>query len=197
MYCRYCGKELENSARICKYCGIPTYGPYKPLPPKPFPELQNDINTDIGMGSDTPATEPVSNPEPQKTYLVTGVVPPPANNGTQSENPNVYAPKPAPVKRIYNGFSIAGFVLSLLSVIFIFAAITDSESIFVSLPITVLGLTFSIIGTVKSKKLGTGKGLGIAGIVLSSISTSIWLFMILTLFFVYLAIIISGGVIMP
>ena len=101
------------------------------------------------MGSDTPATEPVSNPEPQKTYLVTGVVPPPANNVAQSENPNLYAPKPAPVKRIYNGFSIAGFVLSLLSVIFIFAAITDSESIFVSLPITVLGLTFSIIGTVK------------------------------------------------
>lgn len=56
-----------------------------------------------------------------------------------------------------NGFAIAGFVLSLVSLV---CCGTTS----------VLGLIFSIIGLVQSKKMnGNGKGLAIAGIVISCI----------------------------
>lgn len=56
-----------------------------------------------------------------------------------------------------NGFSIAGFVLSIISIL---SCGTTS----------VLGLVFSIIGLVNVKKYNNnGKGLAIAGIVISSI----------------------------
>ena len=52
-----------------------------------------------------------------------------------------------------NGFAIAGFILSFFGVIgWLFS---------------ILGLVFSILGLVKSKELKNGKGLGIAGIVIS------------------------------
>lgn len=58
------------------------------------------------------------------------------------------------VKNQTNGFAIAGFVLSLVSLVC--CGITST-----------LGLIFSIIGLVQSKKMdGKGKGLAIAGIVI-------------------------------
>lgn len=190
MYCRYCGKELENGVRVCKYCGIPTYGPYRPAPQKTSPELEKNVNTDIGMGGDCNTLQT----EPKKTYLVQGIATPNADHIPPVDNPQRYAPQPAPYKRNHNGFSIAGFVLAILSLLFMFVAVTDGESIIASMPFTVLGLTFSIIGTVKSKKLGSGKGLGIAGIVISSVSTVIWLIMFTIWIIVFMLIVISGGV---
>ncbi len=56
-----------------------------------------------------------------------------------------------------NGFAIAGFVLSLVSLVCCGAT-------------SLLGLIFSIIGLVQSKKFnGNGKGLAIAGIIISCI----------------------------
>lgn len=65
--------------------------------------------------------------------------------------PNV---QPAPMVKKVNGFAIAGFVLSFFGI--------------VSWLCAVLGLVFSIIGVSSSKKTNSGKGLGIAGIVISS-----------------------------
>lgn len=55
-----------------------------------------------------------------------------------------------------NGFAIAGFVVSLVSILF-----CGSTSI--------ISLVLSIVGAVKSKKIGSGKGLAIAGIIISAI----------------------------
>ena len=58
-----------------------------------------------------------------------------------------------------NGFAIAGFVLS-----FFFA---------------LLGLIFSIIGLNKAKTIGSGKGLAIAGLVISLV----WIVLVIILLF--------------
>lgn len=59
-----------------------------------------------------------------------------------------------------NGMAIAGFITSFF--------------------ISILGLIFSIIGLNKSKQTGTGKGLSIAGIIISSITTIITIIVILS-----------------
>jgi len=57
-----------------------------------------------------------------------------------------------------NGMALAGFIISLVSVLLCCGGFSW------------LGLIFSIIGVVKAKQLdGNGKGLGIAGIIISSI----------------------------
>ncbi|MBE6019891.1 MAG: zinc-ribbon domain-containing protein [Clostridiales bacterium] len=79
-----------------------------------------------------------------------------------------YFPQPtyyvAPPANPSNGMAIAGFILSL-----IFAPWCLFFALF-SL-FTILGMIFSIIGLSKSKQLnGSGRGLAIAGIVISAIS---------------------------
>lgn len=57
-----------------------------------------------------------------------------------------------------NGMAVAGFVISLVSVVFCCGSFNW------------LGLIFSIVGLVKSKSVGgKGKGLAIAGIIISAI----------------------------
>lgn len=59
-----------------------------------------------------------------------------------------------------NGMATAGFVMSMLSLVFSFAFIFN-----------LLGCIFSIVGLIKSKSLdGAGKGLSIAGLVVSLIT---------------------------
>ena len=57
-----------------------------------------------------------------------------------------------------NGFAVAGFVISIVSLILCCGTIS------------ILSLVFSIIGAVQSKDLnGNGKGMAIAGIVISAV----------------------------
>ena len=105
MYCRNCGKELNDAAVICVNCQTVL----KPLP------------TAIAPSGAVVSAAPV--------------------NSAQS------APKKV------NGWAIAGFVLSFFGCIGIF--------------FSVLGLALSIVGLVQSKNLKSGKGLGIAGIIIS------------------------------
>lgn len=80
------------------------------------------------------------------------------NCGNELVNEAVICPKcgvsASPVQEVQNkpsnGMAIAGFITSFF--------------------ISILGLIFSIIGLNKSKQTGTGKGLSIAGIIISSIS---------------------------
>lgn len=107
MFCKNCGKEIDDNAYVCPYCGVRT-----------------------------------------ETTSVTG----------QSAT---------------NGFAIAGFVLSF----------------FVSL----LGLIFSIIGLKKSKECNSGRGLAIAGIIISVASWVIYIILYVTVFAAMFAGIASGA----
>lgn len=72
-----------------------------------------------------------------------------------------------------NGMAIAGFVLSLCTIVFSWAP-------GVNFIIWILGLIFSIVGLSKSKQLGgSGRGLAIAGIVISLIGVALILLLLL------------------
>lgn len=76
--------------------------------------------------------------------------------GAPSQANVVYVQQPAPQQN--NGMAIAGFVLSLLGFL----------SLGMSFILQLLGLIFSCVGVSKAKKMnGNGKGLSVAGIVLS------------------------------
>lgn len=71
--------------------------------------------------------------------------------------------QPIQPKRV-NGFGIAGFVLSLLSVYFgVYFCIAS-----------VLAFVFSLIGVTKSKEYSSCNGLAIAGLVIGSITLLFW-----------------------
>jgi len=128
MYCMYCGKALENGALACRHCGGIT-------------RVVED---------NAPASTSL---QPQKTYLVTGVVPPTAEQPFKDN-----APQPAPYKKNHNGF-----VLSVISmtITIVFPLRSLFFSCYALVPL--VGLIFSIIGIKKSKTLGSGKGLAVAG----------------------------------
>ncbi len=74
-------------------------------------------------------------------------------------------------KKASNGMATAGFILALLT--FFFGAIPVLGWI-----LWILGLVFSIIGLSKASQLGgTGKGLAIAGLVISLIDLVMILFL--------------------
>ncbi len=79
-----------------------------------------------------------------------------------------------PVEKKANPIAIVGFVLSLVGFlfgwIFYFSHIPVYLLIgFIFFAVTIAGLVLSIIGAVKSKKLGSGGGFAIAGVVLSAL----------------------------
>lgn len=97
MFCKNCGKEIDDKAAICVYCGVPTKAECE---------------------------------EKEKT----------------------------------NGFGIAGFVVSLVSLwLGSFYCIAS-----------IVGLVLSIIGMSKSKVCGKCNGLAVAGLVIGIISLVIW-----------------------
>lgn len=98
MFCKNCGKEIDNNAAVCIHCGVAT------------------------------------------------------KNGLQEK------PKKA------NGFGIAGFIISLLSLWF--------NSFLLCIP-SVIGLIFSSVGLAIQKK-HSANGLAIAGLVINIFSLVIW-----------------------
>ncbi len=92
------------------------------------------------------------------------------NCGSQIDNNAVVCPHcgvatgnfnrtPAQAQNTTNGMAIAGFVLSFF--------------------FSLLGLIFSILGLKKSAELGNGRGLAIAGIIISCIELFVWILLII------------------
>ena len=97
MFCKNCGKEIDDKAEICVYCGVSVRD----------------------------------------------------NNGQQ---------------KTLNGFGIAGFIVSLLSLwLGLYYCIAS-----------IVGLVLSIVGMYYSKKCSSCNGLAIAGLVIGIISVAIW-----------------------
>lgn len=72
---------------------------------------------------------------------------------------------PAPAQR-RNGFGTAGFVLGLVGLIFAFIPVIGV----VAWPLTILGLIFALIGTVRATRgKADNKGIAISGLVLSAV----------------------------
>ena len=102
-----------------------------------------------------------------------------ANGSQQNGAPNTpYAQQPyahnyyTPAPSTTNGLAIAGFVLSILSLWLgaLFAVIS------------IIALVLSILGFKKSPIYKSGKGLSVAGIIISAISCALWVFYWLIIF---------------
>lgn len=105
MFCRNCGKQINDEMKFCPFCGTATN----------FTPVNANVQT------------------------------------------------PAPTKKT-NGFSIAGFVISLVSFYLGF--------FFCIVP--ALGLVFGIIGLNAPKETNSGHGLALAGVIISSITFAFW-----------------------
>lgn len=85
----------------------------------------------------------------------------------------------------FNVCALLGFIFSLVGIV------VDTSLIFTNFTLlyafTIAGLVLSIIGTVKSKKLQNGKGFGIAGIIISSVS----LFLCILIYFIIFIIVLG------
>ncbi|MDE7452924.1 MAG: zinc-ribbon domain-containing protein [Clostridia bacterium] len=104
--------------------------------------------------------------------------------GAVTDNPSAFNAQPAAPDKKTNGFAIAGFVLSLVGLVLGYYTYDV---------VPLLGLIFSIIGLVKSKTCGSGRGLSIAGLVISIVSTV--LAIVLIILIVGLAVLPVLGVI--
>ena len=65
-------------------------------------------------------------------------------------------------KKTTNGFSIAGFIVSIVS------------SILCCGSFNIISIVLSIIGLIKAKDYGSGKGFAIAGIIISVVMLLLW-----------------------
>lgn len=187
MFCKNCGSPVEENDMVCKNCGSLTeYGEkvsrHEAMPPT---DANPAVNPDGTLKENASASQPAQGinlndqfgagaggyqpPEsaqtPNNAYQQSGYQPGMQNGGYQpGQNPPpqgsyYYSPQnggyqPPQEASGSNGMAIAGFVCSFF--------------------IPLLGLIFSIIGLNRSKNMyGKGRGLAIAGIVISVV---MWVF---------------------
>lgn len=112
MFCKNCGKEIDDRAMVCPNCGF---------------------------GTDIISTMVNKNAEKEKRA---------------------------------NPCAIVGFILSLVALLFTFLNIVVYWIAFAA------GFVLSIIGCVKAKKLNSGKGLSVAGIVFCCLSVLLWVLIV-------------------
>lgn len=180
MYCRYCGKKIDDGSNFCPYCGSAVNG--------------NNFDGNAPARSDDPFSEfAASSAQSGNAY-----VPPVENNGGNNANQWYYNPSaatdnsyvpPQPLpKKESNGLSVAGLILSSCSVFFGIIGTAVPSSVFVSLGfLAIIGLVLSIVGTIKSAKTKVGRVPGIIGIILGAVGIILWVVCI-WMFIVYLII---------
>lgn len=95
----------------------------------------------------------------------------PYNMPPNNMPPNGYYMQPQPPKQPVSGCSVTAMILGIVSIL------TNCCLLFVSIPCAVVGLILASVG-IKSGK--GGKGMGVAGLVLSIISIVVYLFFLIT-----------------
>lgn len=122
-------------------------------------------------------------------------------NGHPQFKPNVEKPQDIqpvqvqPQKKV-NGLSLAGFILSIVSIalgmLFVYINVRQYTGVYLqfycAIPLAV-ALGLSIAGTVKAKKMKSGLGFGIAGIVISAGT-----FVLAVLYFVFMLLMAYAAV---
>lgn len=178
MFCKNCGSPVNDEDMVCKNCGALTdYGEkvsrHEAMPPtngsgvnpdgslnrETYNANRNDqgvnLNDQFG-GAPNQYGQPGGGYYPPYSAQNTNN---PSGQGGYYYNPQNAQYREQPSESGSNGFAIAGFVCAFF--------------------FSLLGLIFSIIGLNKSKNLGgSGRGLAIAGIVISIVG---WIFSIIAI----------------
>lgn len=167
-YCPNCGAKTGAEDAFCMYCGYalkngdPSRGYAQPIPPLDVPV------GDVGFGG---------NGQPEIICAMCGckipassVVCPVCQQPVRRNIPpraQAYPARQHARKKPFNVFALLGFIFALLGLL----SIADLS---VGIIFTIPGLVLGIIGLVKSKKTGAGKGFAITAIVISGIAIAIF-----------------------
>lgn len=172
-FCPNCGTE-NNGGKFCCNCGtpLPVEQPVQPAQPEVAPQtasepVQPQVIEQPVQPVAQPVAQPVSAPAPAPQPVMEPVAAPVAQPAAEPVAQPVYQ---APVENVYaqsvapdadaqktNGMCKVGFILSLVGIVT--AGITS-----------LFGLIFSIVGIIgASKKKEKGKGMAIAGIIISAV----------------------------
>jgi len=153
-FCTKCGNSLEDTANECELCG--EMQPFSPPSPAKQPIISPDGST---------YTSSSEQYQPANTYNTYN------ESYNQGYNPN-YGYNYAPVKKT-NSTCMAGFILGILSLC-LFGFVTS-----------IIGLVFSIIGVKNfNEDTDSGKGYGIAGIIMNAIPTAIFILAVIIIIIV-------------
>ena len=143
-FCENCGTQLEDGVRFCPNCGAQV--------------VQQAAQAQL----DTQTTAQTAQPETAAQAAVAPVSNMTENTAGAQEPLHATVVTQAPAPKT-NGFAVAGFVLGICSILFGWLCCFNITS--------VLGIVFSIIGLCQiGGKKGSGKGLAVAGLVLSVLS---------------------------
>lgn len=153
--CQFCGSEIEEGAKFCSNCGatapVAAEPAVVPAPVVAEPVVPQPVAEPQPIAQPQPAAQPQYQ-QPQPVYSA------PVNNNNYSSYQE--APK-------NNGCCVAGFVVSLISLF------CCGLTAIVSLILSIIGL--ATVGKKKQK----GKGLAIAGLILSIIQCIFFIFVFL------------------
>lgn len=156
MYCKHCGSFVGDTDMVCKNCGgLTDYGEkvsrHEAMPPQASPTGGNGVSGGVNLNDQFNSNPQGGSQPPYSASQNT--------NNAYGQGGYYYSPQnvsypPRQEATGSNGMAVAGFVCAFL--------------------VPLLGFIFSIIGLNKSKNLGgTGRGLSIAGIIISVV---IWVF---------------------
>lgn len=110
------------------------------------------------------------NPQPPLNPAPPPGAPPPAYGPPPGYAPQGYYPvQPYAVPAPSNGAAVAAMVLGIVGVVLCWIPFID----FVAAIVGILAIVFGVVGSGRANRIGTGKGMAIAGIVLGIIAVAI------------------------
>ena len=199
MFCQYCGKEIaeggvcdcQNAAIQSEDFNIPLQNDY-PQPQQPDNQTQQQLPQQYSNQPQQYSNQPHQyNNQPQQY----GIQPHQYSDQPQpyySQPPQAYSqPQPPyygqpqinynynPISRQSNGPATTGFVFALISIFLGWIP-------FIGWVFWILGLVFSIVGLATSgRRGGAGRGLGIAGVIISAVDLIVIIVVSVTLIATY------------
>ena len=186
MHCIHCGAQIPDTAKFCTACGKPVQA--APAAPDKEPAVEEaPVDEPIGAPEEGSAQEPVEETAPAYTPPVNaseGYKAASAQLPSSYSNPNYSSQGKttytASVPPATNGLAIAGFVCSLIFIPVGLGVLT-----------AIAGLILSILGIDAAKKLpgNKGRGLAIAGMIISAVR----IVLILIAFIALIALLIRGA----
>ena len=188
MFCKKCGRQIDDNSKFCIYCGASLY---ELKPTDPFADFaSNEEKVENKMGRTEGKTEetteqppvqpeppvqavpPFQSDDPQKRFIVT----------PQPQQPYEYNYVPPVPKddRKLNAFSISGLIISIIGLLLCVDGLTDVNTVGLVYGLfAVTGLVLSIVGFIKSKEYKSGKILGLVGIVIGAIAVVLWIILLI------------------
>ena len=179
MKCPICGNENLDSTKFCIWCGAPLDTP--PVSSTGNAPEPASFPTQDPVPAPTPIPTPSSNPAPAPSPIPVQNPSPymPGYSAIPQENPgSTFGTSPIPIQTAYAGGYTSNYKPT--NVLCIIGFIISMVSIFCCGMTAVAGLALSIIGLILASKHGEkGKGLAIAGIVVSALLTAFFAYAIL------------------